>query len=64
MKRKMVFLLTGLTIFLAVFLLISTSVMNHLQINNAADQCVEIGGSPNVEKDFFAFNWSFSCDID
>ncbi|SDL88952.1 hypothetical protein [Sediminibacillus halophilus] len=64
MARKMLFLLTGMTIFLVVFLLIATSVMNRLQINNAANQCKEIGGSPNVEKDLFAINWSFSCDVD
>ncbi|WP_153462047.1 hypothetical protein [Sediminibacillus terrae] len=63
-ERKMVYLLAGLALSLGILLLLSTSVMNHLQINNAANQCVEIGGNPIVEKDLLAFNWSFSCDVD
>lgn len=63
-SKKKIFLGIGAFSFLTVVFLIGTqSYFNNKIINLASDGCYEIGGSPKLERDFFAINYSFSCQI-
>ncbi|HZG72954.1 MAG TPA: hypothetical protein VEY51_15560 [Chondromyces sp.] len=55
------FIVGMMLVVMVIFLITSASMMNHIQIKTAVDGCIEKNGTPNVEKDFLAFNWSFSC---
>ncbi|WLR51875.1 hypothetical protein LC040_02905 [Bacillus tianshenii] len=46
---------------LIILFFIAASVINHMQINAAVNACIETNGTPQVDKDLFAFNWHFSC---
>ncbi|WP_416148776.1 hypothetical protein ACM26V_21300 [Salipaludibacillus sp. HK11] len=56
-KKKFTIILSFLTI-----LLISLIVMNEYSIYKASELCKDVGGTPDLAKDFLAVNWSFSCD--
>ncbi|MDO6654777.1 hypothetical protein [Anaerobacillus sp. 1_MG-2023] len=48
-----------------VFILLITGVasyMNHRAIGISAEECKEVGGKVNLEKDLLAINWRFSCE--
>ncbi|WLR58838.1 hypothetical protein [Guptibacillus hwajinpoensis] len=38
------------------------SYMNHRTIGISAEECKEVGGKVNLEKDLLAINWLFSCE--
>ncbi|CAM3867913.1 hypothetical protein [Cytobacillus oceanisediminis] len=49
-------------LFILIAALIILSVINHRSIDKAVELCEEGKGTPQVEKDVFAFNWSVSCE--
>ncbi|MGR9049530.1 hypothetical protein ACQ4XT_12975 [Halobacillus faecis] len=59
--KWMVLTLCTLTMIMGIFLVGTQSYFNIKEINNASDQCYEIGGTPEVESDFMAINYSFEC---
>lgn len=62
--KWVVLALCSLTIVMGIFLLGMQSYFNNKEIENASDQCYEIGGTPKVESDFLAMNYSFECHTD
>jgi hypothetical protein len=62
-KTKWVIAALGtLTVVMVIFLIGTQSYFNKKVIKNASDQCFEIGGTPAVESDFLAVNYSFKCE--
>jgi hypothetical protein len=49
-------------LFIIAAALIILSIINHRSIDKAVELCEEGKGTPQVEKDLFAFNWSVSCE--
>lgn len=53
--------LCAFTVVMVMFLVGTQSYFNNKEIENASEQCYEIGGTPEVESDFLAMNYSFEC---
>ena len=43
-------------------LMVSLIIMNEYNMYQVTELCKEIGGTPDVDKDFFKENWSVNCD--
>ncbi|GLB61948.1 hypothetical protein [Cytobacillus sp. NCCP-133] len=48
-------------LFILIAALVILSIINHRSIGKAVELCEEGKGTPQIEKDVFAFNWSVSC---
>ncbi|WP_453996298.1 hypothetical protein [Bacillus nitroreducens] len=62
--RTKVFIAIGtLSLLAVVFLYGMQSYFHNKEIEFASEGCYEIGGTPIVEKDFWALGYSFSCNV-
>lgn len=53
--------LCTITILMGIFLVGTQSYFNSKEIDNASNQCYDIGGTPEVESSFLAISYSFEC---
>lgn len=60
-KTKVLIAVCTLSFLTVVFLIGTQSYFNNKEINFASDRCYEIGGTPKVESEFLALDYSFSC---
>ncbi|KGP71777.1 hypothetical protein N782_16660 [Pontibacillus yanchengensis Y32] len=62
-RTKVFITLVALSFLMVLFLYGTQSYFHYKEINLASDRCYEIGGTPIIEKDFLASNYSFSCEV-
>ena len=60
--KKVLLMISVLSFLMIIFLFGTKSYFNHQIITLANDRCYEVGGTPVVEKDMWAINYSFSCE--
>lgn len=62
MKSRKGLIIIFFSAFVTFFLIGVGSYYNHQAIESAVEGCEKVGGEVNLEKDFLAINWSFSCE--
>ncbi|MBT2686903.1 hypothetical protein J7I93_01770 [Bacillus sp. ISL-47] len=50
-------------LFIMIAALMLLSFINHRSIYKAVQLCEDGKGTPQVQKDIFAFNWSVGCEL-